>query len=1750
MIVDIFNRAHTRVGRVALLLLVFLQCCAGQAFASCPPVLSEAPPFGDPPNTAQVMVVRDEACPLIAKVSAGLYADDKSIANRTYYADTIDQPPLRFPVTETLTLPNVAGLYRIEWLAEFENGEQQSFVQTFAVPCPPPGTVEAVWSDADSTLLFDAPAGDACEGTTTATLALRDAAGQEVVPSPSVRYNTDAGTPATVTFPVERLEGERRFVGELNLQNQTGQTTVVPVEFVTGCGPLKPKATIIGDRMVGSVQASECQYPIEIRLSAVHESGEEVSAVEAILMDDSFDFSLPEFRSWPAGEYSVEMQFIGSASRARLSNPVSIACSDPSFTRPSLEVDASGNQAEVVFELRDRDICQKSVKVTAQVRDANRVIVFNRSLDLQPSDTAETFRWPFRGLPGNSYDLELLANYGLNQQSSINRSAEATYECTAPEILELGYANADATHVAALVALTACNAPATAKLVVRNAAGRVVVDADPQLVQDVGTAFARIAPISLGHLDSGQYEATLTVADNRARIAEQKADLVRDVDAPKIQFSIHGKEIGAGETVKLNAIDELSLLFSDANDPMGMFQPYEERPRALGSAARAELFRIDGESTPQMWFTGMLETDRSWGEWGFVGLVARGADGTQWLAPVSRTFVPMERNELAGFHPARHRIGFRAVARVQNLSTGRFDVVGMVIAAADGAHRLVPATGTFNVSALSTQQHDAILRQGVSEIPIALAWSGDRTARLERVTSVPDGDYTLSAISRDVFGNPSEVHSLVFRLDQEKQRATLKWPAITGYNRSFQHRFREEGATSNGPLRVLYRRVSGYGNIRVNGREVTEQTSEDMLEPDANGVFAVNVELLDAEVDARFVLHGDSTDAVPLELSLQTYRPEFVTQRTRTENTDTLSIRYSDQPCRNVVFDDLSRVSLRADEVLCAVRLNIPGTSVVSTTATRSEVRLPQGVSTSALYEEGFIRVANGVPTFQPTRQVPIRDMQAYSSTPQVEFVPLPQYRTRASDGHFVTSKGAATAGHFVVRAGLGRPVVYFGGEQVDLPEQATGQIRLPYRTHTTKLGDVHTVTVKAHYPDTPDLNITRTYEFVSVPDPLFLEAQGGQFVTPGKLSLSLQLRDGDGPYDPSRHGAHEIAEAMVVSRDDPDKQFPVPGVELRPDGLIDATLGALPAGAYRLQLSLYNADPRFSEHLKAIRTDTVFEVFDGNEIEAGVFTFRKTDKVPFFGQLSVDYQVERRRTDVSEVAWEVSDDGKTFQRLHCCGQTVDFALTEPSSRFYRAKLTNRHSSVESFTDPIKINAYLSGDLSVNGPRNTFRGFPAEYTVANLPEGYEVLWRVTSPNAEAAVEHRSATLTIPAEETGVYVVEVIADTANDDPDAVSALRTFFTLNCTWPRIPESVISGPTKVEYGKVSTFTVTHPDIFKDRGNPAVKRVGEWELPDGTRVDDDEWAQFTLRELPEGYTAADVLYHTWIEGDQTTLTTAVHRIEPVSYRWPNWRLKVATNSVKAPAVLRLSVVPDEWRDWMGLGASPITTHWELPDFIRVLERTPTEAIVYAVDDRQFDVVARITDPRGNVTEIEQPGVRPLKQIPFEISLRAVAERTLHTAPIEFTAIVDPIVLPKGKEITRVAFYVDGLYRGVSDGSPMELQIRSAGQHRLRAIASIDNEFTADDEISLEIGENHQATCTIAPVGDFRLNGLAKAQCSDPDGHMVEYRWYANGQLLSDSGTRVQLSRADRMGLTELSLVAVDNAGIETTARYLPPAEN
>lgn len=1714
------------------------------AYGACPPALVELSPLGEPPHSARVQPNPDASCPEIYRVSATLSQDGRYIHSRTFHASAIGDPPLVFPVRDNLEVPHVAGVYRIDWELEFSTGDTQSLRQPFLIPCPAPASVVPIWDDADSALRFDPVIVDVCEGYTDAELTLRDVSGDVVVDALSLQYPPDIDT---VVFQLPRLEGERRYVGDLRLTNRSQVEMLVPVEVLTGCGPIVPEAMILDGRLLGSISASECQYPVLLEMQVVHSSGEVFQQFESVLEQPSFELPIPDFGRWPAGDFEVRALFHGAVSRARRDFPISVACTDPSVADIAVVPGENANLANLEFALVERAECQGDVRIRAQVRRADRTVVFNRSMDMPAATSERRFSWSFPAVPGATYAVSIEVEYGVGYGEQIDASRRSVLECASPEILDLGYADASGGALGALLSIAQCNAPAVAKLLVRSPEGRIVVESDPRILHRQGESHAVIDTTSISHLGDSTYSVELTVVDSSGNTATRTVQLEHVVSPPEVSFAYRGSPVSGGDFPTISSLEDLELVFTGSTPPLSAFSPVRGQLERAGSRHSAAFSQVDGEMTPQMWFGGYFEHPSDGVEREPVGVLVRNASGEYWVAPVVRTFVPSTELDLRDYHPSMTRVGFHAVARVDTLHAGSYAVSGVVVDHR-GRQVLIPGSAAFRVTAAATRQHESVLRQGVSEIPVGVSWGQDNLARLERVASVPDGDYALSVVSRDMFGTPSEITTLSFRLDQDKARARLDWPAIASYERQVQHRFHRPEVESPGPLRVLPRRVTGVGEIRINGQRVTDQSVELLLTPDVSGRFTMSIELSDSDVDASFVIHPDDTTARPLELAVRTYMPQFIVQRLTSEDSHVLSIRTERQPCRHVIFDDLSGVSLRPEEVLCAVRLNVPDTSVSSVSSDRTEVRLPLDSSPSWMYEEGFVRVVSGEPVFHQLREVPIDDLRAFSSTPQVEFVSLPRWRNRASSDTYLTSPGRTLAGHVLIAAGLEAPLVFINDEPVEFSTTPSGDVRVPVFTQIDELGGADVLRIRAYYPSAPALETSAEYRFFSVPEEPSLRATGGQFVYPEPVSLSLTLATVSTAYSPEHHGHFEISDLRLIRRDVPDSSpVSVAPPAIADDGSMSFNFPSIAPGRYRVLATLVNVDPRFAAIFAPLSAEAEFEVLDGSPIPAELFSFLEADKAPFFGQVAIELPSPHRRRDISRVSWEISTDGQSFEPHYCCGSAVDFGLTEPGVRYFRAELKNRHSGVISYTPPLQLRSFLGGELRVLGPRHTFRGFPARYEVEGLPPGQTVLWRVLTPNATVPQEFRGPTLQINPEETGVYYIEVVADTGTTSPDDPSAFRTYFTLSSSWPRLPPPVISGPSEVEFGRVTTYTVIQPEIFPRNGNADIVRVGEWELPDGTRVPGEDWLEFTLRDLPEGQDAVTLVYRTWIEGDRTTLTTSSHVIRPVRYQWPDWELIARTASLQPPAIVRLSVAPPHWEQWMGLGGYSVQTHWELPPHIRVVHRTPTSAIVFARDDRPFSVVARITDRRGNVTELRKDDVRPAHRVPFDVTLRAVPERSLITAPINVSAHVDPIVVPQGRSVNRVVFYLDGRYVGVTDGAPLDIRLTTPGAHEIRAIASVDGEFSTSAAITVDVGHNIRATCTIAPVGDFRLNGLARAECHDPDGHIVEYRWYADGQLLSDSGARVTLSRSQLHSVSEVSLIAVDNGGLETTARYVVP---
>ena len=1700
------------------------------ASANCD-FFSEIPPIGSPVHSARVLI-NPNACD-IQSVHARLFQDGNQIGEKTFLPDQFESGSLVFSISPFFELPKAAGVYRVVW--EGRGDALDKLEQQVIVACPAPSLFTASWDDLSGEVAIAYPLGDTCEGQSLVEVVVRDVLDADEVHRSKDHYVSSNG-PGQLRLDMGHLEGERRYVGQVKSTNQTGRETVVPFEFTTGCHKLAAETLFSGGVLRGRVEASECQFPIQLEVIASHDSEKEVFRQAAILKAKEFELPVSGYSDWIAGDYTIETKLIGTEARARASSTISVACSAPVLGLPELAVDDLS--ARVSFSLTERDPCHGELAITAQIRGTEDQVVFNRTVEVDQSLDRFDADWNFQGVPGLRYRIEILAQYGANMSESVTETNEVDYACQAPEVLDVGFSNSNGTHLTSLVAMAGCNQPSAAKMVVRDQQNLTVLTRDLKISQNAQQPLATTGPVSLGFLDDGTYEVEVTVADNKAQVSTLTRSVEKDTVGPGLTFYVGDRAVEAGQVPVVPSIESLSVQFRDSHDPLLPFDSFENTLN--GASGSAHFTRIDGENTPQIWFTGYVTLDAEYGDYGFVGVLVRASDNRHWIAPVSRRFVPNEPDDLVDVDRDTRKIGFRAVARIEPIATGTVDVVGVVIRSTDDELRLVEGSRKFSVTSRSTRHHDVVLRQGIEEIPVELSWRDNTIADLRRVSMIRDGAYTLSMVGRDTFGNPSEVTSQVIRVDQHKDRHKYDWPALASFGESFRHNFRLRPGDQKREITVYAKRAQGFGELLVNGVRISGQSTPIVARHDGRGMYNFRLELVDTAVDGTFILQADDSNARPLALEVTTFEPKFYPQRIRTEKTDTLTVRFSEQPCRAVVFDQLERVTSNPGEVICAVRIGAQGTSVLSTTMEQAEIALPMTFPSDALYQEGFIRKIDGVPSFLVTKEIRLLDLQAFSATPQITFVPATQYRNRAADTHHITGLGKVVAGHVVVDAPLGTPLLTIGDHNVPLDERRTQSYRVPVRTNLATPGENKTVTVKAHYPSTPNRVSQQSFELTAVGSPPLVEGVGGQFVSPQALFMDVVIDDSSGLMDMS----YEVVESFISSPRG-DRLDTSVGTKAGTKG-IQASFGSLEPGEHRLHLALTHKNPVLARVLKPLIVQLPFEVFDGKPIQADLFSFKEADKVPFFGQLALDFSNERRRRDVNTVNWERSTDGVSFEPVYCCGHVYDFALTDPGVHHYRAVIENRHSGQMSFTEVLQVRGFTSGQLVVEGPRKTFQGFNVEYRATGMPPGFKTLWRVIRPHTTTALETRAEVLKVQADDIGVYIIEAIADTGDAHPNNVSAMRRFVALEVDWPRIPTSVISGPSKVEFGKPHTYTVQHPPIFEKNGNPAIVREGHWELPDGQIVEDDEWVMFTLKDIPDDDPYVNMYYHSWIRGMDGTMRTTAHRITPIEYDWPDWRLRVMTSSLTPPAILRLSVTPPDWNDWVSLSDAEVATHWDLPDRLRVLYRTPTEVFLYAKDNRSFDVAATVSDSRGNVTKLEKTGVSPIKQIPFEVSLKLDFARSVHTAPIDVVATVEPIVLPKGRDISRVGIYVNGEYTTVTDGSPVRLEINTPGEHVIRAVASIGTEFQSTDSVTFTLEDNMKARCVIEPIGDFKMNGVAKASCDDPDGHMVQYRWYVDGQLLNEGSSRIQLSNSERNGASAVVLVAVDNGGLETQAEFVP----
>jgi hypothetical protein len=1377
--------------------------------------------------------------------------------------------------------------------------------------------------------------------------------------------------------------------------------------------------------------------------------------------------------------------------------------------------------------------CHAALELALQLRDAENAVVFNRTLT--PPAEGGTFRVPVQVVSGTTYVGTATLRYGPEPGQQTRHEQPLVATCDDPRVETVGYSRADGSALTAGLALSACHLPAVATIEIREAAGALVVSTARPLQTSGLLTF--LEPYEIGALPAGDYTARVSVRDAHGRRAERSFAFVPDAEGPSVAFRVRGEPIARGTPVTVASLDDLTAIASDAAGVLPDAEPATATPPSAAPTVRGHVSRIAGERGAELFVSGVVHAATPELTPTAV-LVSQGADLKR--LPVARRFVAIEA-AAATSEPRVWPIGFQAGVRTSSLAPGAYTVLGVVIRDASG-DRLIATGGTFLVAPPSARRTNASLRHGLLDVPVEMQPDAGGVIRFRPRSALVDGSYSLEVIAVDRFGTSTPPQRFVFAVAQDKDTRLVGVPSLAGFTTSVQHRFTD--VAPNATVRLLARRVEGRGTLQVGDRPIDDRTVELSVRADRTGTVSLPLTLVTGDVDGRFALQPDIPGGRPLELAVTAYAPEFRLRRQDGTSGAVLLVENDSAACpRHAVFAHLGEVDLAADDVLCALQVSSPGVVRLTSSGRTTALSLPNADPGTLKLDVGFVVRRDGRAEFRSVRVLTVAELEALSLTPRVAFESGSALRGRA--GALLTRVGAFRPGELVVRTDAPDAIVEVAGRRTALADP--GVHRLPVETHVAALAGTQTVAVRAYYAASPTQVAHVDLTFTAVPAPVQVEASGAQLVLPTPLTLDVRLSSDDGPYVAERHGKYRVKDAFVLRQRDPAARVINASATPGDAGQFRLTFPAAPAGQYRLYLALEPVAPSLAAVLPPVSASVPFAILDGRPLDARLFTFRASGTAPFVGRAQLQFGAVDAASDLANATWEISSDGAVFTPYQQGGTAVDVAIPTASSRWLRARLVNRHTQAESVTPPLQLSAFTSDAIAVSGPSQTFKGFPVTLTSrAQQPDA--VLWRVTAPGSARVQELRGRAITLTPSAIGTYYLEVVADASVAGASARAAPRVFRTVAAHWPTVPPAIINGPRDVEPGRAATFSVRFPPLFPTGDNPTLKRVGEWVLPGGRTVPGEAPIAYTVEAPPPRGDTVDIVYRSWIEGARdATVSTAVHRLRPTAYRWPQWELAAETTSTAVPALHRIVVRPKVWRDWLSAPDLRLDTAWEVPPFARVRYRSDREVLLEVTQDRPFDVSARVTDARGNVSDLRLAAVEPVRRVQFEIATRITAERARRTAPLKVAVSADPVLLPKGLQVTRVAYYLDDEYVGATTGAPLQFVIERPGVHTVRAVASAGTEFVAQDSLSVEVGENLPPVCSIRAVGDFAINGVATAECDDPDGTMKAYRWYLNGQLITGAGSRVVIPRAQIADVDELSVVGVDSAGREGTARFAPP---
>ena len=653
---------------------------------------------------------------------------------------------------------------------------------------------------------------------------------------------------------------------------------------------------------------------------------------------------------------------------------------------------------------------------------------------------------------------------------------------------------------------------------------------------------------------------------------------------------------------------------------------------------------------------------------------------------------------------------------------------------------------------------------------------------------------------------------------------------------------------------------------------------------------------------------------------------------------------------------------------------------------------------------------------------------------------------------------------------------------------------------------------------------ITETPTSVADTEPLIVKLKLGEYTKNGIA------------YDPATMGQWQT-QLLVQTNSQPTNS---PGTELINMVNGQAEFSLNPAGNQFMKITavsrLVSTVPGLNVNL--IASTKYVQVVKGTPIEGTISSKQFDAPAPKSFTLNLEMSPDNR-VALKTATWEESsDNGATWDAIpDSIGTRKSILMPDPERKQVRAKMVNKNTLVESYTDPVELLAYSKLTVFITGPRHAAPGTAAVLSADVYKDGF----KINDPIVEWTVGYSAgkqylsgSTASVSESQEGKLAVTMRARSQDTRPDDVNAWAYYrYVVTFKNPGAPTLSMTGPRDVETGKTYHYQgAARPSWGGVQSALAI--VSEWELPDGSISAGNglDWTP-SAQELAN---PKPLIFRAWVDGfKDSTVSERTLTYSPWMYVWPNFTVSLKQLTVQAPSDIALMVNHDQ--PAMSRRFEGLTYNWSFPANMtgRQNDAFPNRAAAQALYAGEYDVSVTIQDTRGHETVLTQHIVTE-QAAPYAITLKVGKSNIYDRVPM--TVTVRPTISDGHPldSVSQQTWKIDN--QTISDYTNRNFlygDIPTPGDHVVSytMLSKMGIETIATATLSLV--PNEPPVCQLYKTVNS-LSVYVDAKCTDQDGKVISYSWEVDGQPIGSTSYRISFPKSTTPQSATVTIRGMDDA--------------